>query len=351
MAGMTPTPILVGTVGGTSTTTPFTTPNLGIPSTGAPSTVPLTAPIPAAGIPIPTPLVTHTTHGGAGPSYTTLVPPLGGNLPHMTPPLGGIGPNLVQPTTVSHPSSSLPFMASLNLPDLARLTNDPIRHDPAWPHMPTKLPSDIPKFEGKAGEDPQNHIMSFHLWCSSNSIVDDSIRLHLLQRTFTGSAAKWYIEQPHGTHATFTSLASTYLQFFQLPVRYDTGVEILLSYRQNMATHITDHIHEWHRHRSLCKIKLDDRIFLDWFLKSLFLSLLRMWHSKDPSLKKRPSLRPNNSTLFTPSWVISIPSYLTPSWRVLPARRAGDIPRYRRHHWPYLFASSTFFHSTSYPWP
>ena len=135
--------------------------------------------------------------------------------------------------------------------------------------MPTKLPSDIPKFEGKAGEDPQNHIMSFHLWCSSNSIVDDSIRLRLLQRTFTGSTAKWYIELPHGTHATFKSLASTFLQFFQLPVRYDAGVEILLSCRQNTATHITDHIHEWRRRRSLCKIKLDDRIFLDWFLKSL----------------------------------------------------------------------------------
>ena len=34
-------------------------------------------------------------------------------------------------------------------------------------------------------------------------------------------------------------------------------------------THITDHIHEWQRCRSLCKIQLDDRIFLDWFLKTL----------------------------------------------------------------------------------
>ena len=36
---------------------------------------------------------------------------------------------------------------------------------------------------GKAGEDPQNHIMSFHLWCLSNNIVDYSIRLRLSQRT------------------------------------------------------------------------------------------------------------------------------------------------------------------------
>ena len=66
-------------------------------------------------------------------------------------------------------------MASINLLDLTWVTNEPIRHNPLWPPMPTKLPLEIPEFEGKAGEDPQNHIMSFHLWCSSNNIVDDSI--------------------------------------------------------------------------------------------------------------------------------------------------------------------------------
>ena len=64
-------------------------------------------------------------------------------------------------------------------------------------------------------------------------------------------------------------MAFMFLQYFQLPVRYDEGVEILLSCHQNTATHITDHIHEWRRHRSLCKIQLDNRIFLDWFLKTL----------------------------------------------------------------------------------
>ena len=82
--------------------------------------------------------------------------------------------NIVVPSR-STLGSSLPFMASLNLPDLAWLTNDPILHNPLWPPIPTKIPLDIPKFEGKEGEDPQNHIMSFHLWCSSNSILDDSV--------------------------------------------------------------------------------------------------------------------------------------------------------------------------------
>jgi hypothetical protein len=95
-----------------------------------------------------------------------------------------------------HVNRQLPFLATLDLPDLSRILNDPIRHSPQWPAIPAKLPSDIPKFDGKAGEDPNNHVMTFHLWCSSNSLMDDSIRLRLFQRTLTGSAAKWYIELP-----------------------------------------------------------------------------------------------------------------------------------------------------------
>ena len=81
------------------------------------------------------------------------------------------------------------------------------------------------------GEDPQNHIMSFHLWHSSNNIVDDSIRSKLFQCTLTGAIAKWYIEIPHATYLDFSSLALMFLQYFQLPICYDEGMETLLSYR------------------------------------------------------------------------------------------------------------------------
>jgi hypothetical protein len=81
----------------------------------------------------------------------------------------------------------LPFLATLHFPDLSRLLNDPICHDPRWPPMPTKFPSDIPKFEGKPNEDPGDHVTTFHLWCSSNSLRDDSIQLHLFQHTLIGS--------------------------------------------------------------------------------------------------------------------------------------------------------------------
>ena len=38
----------------------------------------------------------------------------------------------------AHPR--LPFLATLNLPDLLTLTNDPVAHDLSWPTVPTKLP-------------------------------------------------------------------------------------------------------------------------------------------------------------------------------------------------------------------
>jgi hypothetical protein len=88
----------------------------------------------------------------------------------------------------------LPFLATLDFPDLSGILNDPIRHSPQWPVIPAKLPLDIPKFDGKVGEEPNNHVMTFHLWCSSNSLMDDSIHLRIFQRTLTGSASKWYIE-------------------------------------------------------------------------------------------------------------------------------------------------------------
>jgi hypothetical protein len=90
-------------------------------------------------------------------------------------------PGASQTPGPSYPSyqqqPKLPFLATLHLPDLTRLLNDPICHDPRWPPMPTKLPLDIPKFEAKPNEDPGDHVTTFHLWCSSNSLKDDSVQL------------------------------------------------------------------------------------------------------------------------------------------------------------------------------
>ena len=114
----------------------------------------------------------------------------------------------------------LSFLAALDIPDIHKLINDPINHNPLWPPVPHKIPSDIPKFDGKKGDDPASHITTFHLWSISNSMVDDSVQLRLFPGTLTGNAAKWYIEFPRAAIYTFGTLATEFLKNFQLPIRF-----------------------------------------------------------------------------------------------------------------------------------
>ena len=145
------------------------------------------------------------------------------------------------------------------------MINDPIQHNPSWPAIPVKLPSNIPKCDGKQGDDPKNPVMTFHLWCSSNSLMDDSIQLRLFQRTLTGTAAKWYIELPWHLFVDFSALEIVFLTHFH----YKTGIDLLTSLHQNTSTHISDHIHEWRRWRRLIKAPILDQLLAGLFTKSL----------------------------------------------------------------------------------
>ena len=88
------------------------------------------------------------------------------------------------------PNRQFSVLTTLDLPDLSKLINDLIMHDPFWPSISTKLPSYIPKFDGRQGEDPKNHVMNFHHWCSLNPLMDDSICLRIFQCTLTRTTAK-----------------------------------------------------------------------------------------------------------------------------------------------------------------
>jgi hypothetical protein len=59
-----------------------------------------------------------------------------------------------------------------------------------------------------------------------------------------------------------------FLTHYQLLIRYEMGTEILSSFKQTKATHISDHIHEWRRRRSLIKLKHLDQLLTEWFTKS-----------------------------------------------------------------------------------
>ena len=155
----------------------------------------------------------------------------------------------------------IPFLDTLNLPELTKLTNYLLAHLPQWPPIHRKLPSDIPKFEGKPREDPSNHIMIFHLWCCSNSLLYDNIRLRLFQRTLTRVATKWYIELAPASFVDFSSITTTFLNHFQLLVCYETRMELLTSFKKNDSTHIFCHIHEWRQRRRMIKAKISR-----WFL-------------------------------------------------------------------------------------
>ena len=154
------------------------------------------------------------------------------NKPYPRMPYGGSGLNanqypFNQPTQNPFTPTKLPFLETLELPNLSKLKNDPIQHYFAWPLVPVKIPIDIPMFDGKTGEDPANHITTYHLWCVSNSFLDDSIKLWLFPRTLTGSAAKLFTELPDASFFDFQSLAITFLTHFQLPIWYKTGTELL----------------------------------------------------------------------------------------------------------------------------
>ena len=77
------------------------------------------------------------------------------------------------------PTLQLPFLENLDLPNFSKMINNPIQHNPLWSAIPVMLPLDISKFDGKQGEDPKNHVMKFHLWCYSNSLMDVLIHLRL----------------------------------------------------------------------------------------------------------------------------------------------------------------------------
>ena len=107
----------------------------------------------------------HFTTGGRGKTHLTY-----GNM--------GASPSNPQAGTFNAPiRPKLPSLETLNFLDLSKLMNDPVRYSSSWPPVPTELPPDIPKFEGKVGDDLGAHVTTFHLWCSSNSLNDDTIHM------------------------------------------------------------------------------------------------------------------------------------------------------------------------------
>ena len=139
----------------------------------------------------------------------------------------------------------LPFLETLDFPNLSKLINDPIMHDHFWSSIPAKLSSDIPKFDGKQEEDPKNHVMAFHILYSPKYLMYDSICLRICKQTLIDASSKWYIELLQHSFSDFNSLAMSFLTHFQLPNRYEMSTNILTSLSHFTYTHISHHIYDW----------------------------------------------------------------------------------------------------------
>lgn len=115
------------------------------------------------------------------------------------------------------PNCQFTFIATLDFLDLSRLTNDPLLYLPFWTTILTNLPIDIPKFEGKSGKDPSNHVMTYHIQCTSNLLINDSIRLRLFQWILTSLKTKWYVEFPCASFSHLMPLLQLFLPYFSCP--------------------------------------------------------------------------------------------------------------------------------------
>jgi hypothetical protein len=66
-----------------------------------------------------------------------------------------------------------------------------------------------------------------------------------------------------------------FLTHYQLSIRYEMGTNILSSFKQTKATHISDHIHESQWRRCLIKLELPNQLLVEWFMKSFMNDIAR----------------------------------------------------------------------------
>lgn len=89
-------------------------------------------------------------------------------------PIYNVGNNMMGILQGTSSHSSLPlsklgarntftFLGTLDIPDMYKITNDPIYHNLHWPPILHKISSENPKFEGKQGDDLGIHITTYHL--------------------------------------------------------------------------------------------------------------------------------------------------------------------------------------------
>ena len=66
-----------------------------------------------------------------------------------------------------------------------------------------------------------------------------------------------------------------FLTHFQLPIWYETSIDLLTWLHQTTSTHIFYHIHEWRRRHRLIKAPIPAQLLVDLFTKYLLPPIAR----------------------------------------------------------------------------
>jgi hypothetical protein len=82
-------------------------------------------------------------HGSGGPTSSQ------GGSTNPPSPHQGSGPQHTMAGANAPLPLQMPYLASLNIPDLTKLTNDPILHDATWPAMQPNFPQTYQSLKGR----------------------------------------------------------------------------------------------------------------------------------------------------------------------------------------------------------
>jgi len=136
------------------------------------------------------------------------------------------------------------FLEMLKFIYILSLPNNSISYNTKWHLFPTKIPLNIPNFEGKSTKYTIDHMITFHVWCSKNFLPYYSIRMRIFQRTVFTISTEWYIELKGDLFKNFNYLAIIFLNHFQLHICYDVETEMVEVVNKHNAYNMFKYIQE-----------------------------------------------------------------------------------------------------------
>ena len=91
----------------------------------------------------------------------------------------------------------------------------PIQQPVGAAPMKNISPAVLPRFHGKAAEDPDEFIFEFDILCRSYDYVTDAQKLKLFPATLKDNALRWFMSLGGGTVANWDKMKQVFLEKYQ----------------------------------------------------------------------------------------------------------------------------------------